>query len=100
MLAVSHGRLLTLDPAGFVAGIISRPVAAAKHPRSHHFQGADPMEPKTLSEAVLKGFAYLINQQHGNGGWSQGGGWRTMSDGGRMEGPDVADPPDVANTCV
>lgn len=58
------------------------------------------MEPKTLSEAVLKGFAYLIRQQHGNGGWSQGGGWRSTSDGGRMEGSKVVDPPDVANTCV
>ena len=58
------------------------------------------MEPKTLSEAVHKGFAYLISQQHRNGGWSQGGGWRGTSDGGRMEGPEVADPPDVANTCV
>ena len=58
------------------------------------------MEPKTLSESVLKGFVYLINQQHANGGWSQGGGWRSRSDGGRMEGPDIADPPDVANTCV
>jgi hypothetical protein len=58
------------------------------------------MTPKPLSDAVKKGFAYLIHQQHPEGGWSQGGGWRTDTSGGRVEGPNVADPPDVANTCV
>src|SRR5437764_7233973 len=58
------------------------------------------MTPKPLSDAVHKGFAYLIRQQSRDGGWSQGGGWRTDSQGGRVEGPNVADPPDVANTCV
>src|SRR5919202_6281194 len=58
------------------------------------------MTPKPLSDAVKKGFAYLIRQQHPEGGWSQGGGWRADSGGARVEGPNVADPPDVANTCV
>jgi hypothetical protein len=58
------------------------------------------MNPKPLSNAVHQGFAYLISQQHGDGGWSQGGGWRTNNQGGRIEGPNIADPPDVANTCV
>src|SRR5262249_12076556 len=58
------------------------------------------MTPKPLSNAVHKGFAYLIGRQHANGGWSQGGGWRTAAQGGRGEGPHVEDPPDVANTCV
>jgi Prenyltransferase and squalene oxidase repeat len=58
------------------------------------------MTPKPLSEAVRKGFAYLVNQQDPTGGWSQGGGWRSNADGGRVEGPNVEDPPDVANTCV
>jgi hypothetical protein len=58
------------------------------------------MTPKPLSDAVHKGFAYLIGRQHANGGWSQGGGWRTGAQGGRIEGPHVEDPPDVANTCV
>ena len=56
------------------------------------------MTPKPLSDAVHKGFAYLIRQQSRDGGWSQGGGWRTDNQGGRVEGPNVADPPDVANT--
>ena len=58
------------------------------------------MTPKPLSDAVNKGFTYLINQQHAGGGWCQGGGWRMGTQGGRVEGPNVEDPPDVANTCV
>ncbi|HEY8505005.1 MAG TPA: prenyltransferase/squalene oxidase repeat-containing protein [Gemmataceae bacterium] len=62
------------------------------------------VEPKPLSDAVKKGLKYLVNQQQLNGGWGQGGGWRTNLDpqagGGRVEGPEVADPPDVGNTCV
>jgi hypothetical protein len=58
------------------------------------------MTPKPISDAVKKGFAYLANQQHAGGGWSQGGGWRTNQEGGRIEGPGVEDPADVANTCV
>jgi len=58
------------------------------------------MTPKPLSDAVQKGLAYLVGRQHPAGGWSQGGGWRTGPQGGRVEGPDVADPADVANTCA
>jgi Prenyltransferase and squalene oxidase repeat len=56
------------------------------------------MTPKPLSDVVKKGFAYLASTQHPHGGWSQGGGWRTNPQGGRVEGPDVQDPADVANT--
>jgi Prenyltransferase and squalene oxidase repeat len=58
------------------------------------------MTPKPLSDAVKKGFAYLAGRQYPGGGWSQGGGWRTNPQGGRIEGPDVEDPADVANTCA
>ncbi|MCI0458682.1 MAG: hypothetical protein L0Z62_17125 [Gemmataceae bacterium] len=58
------------------------------------------MTPKPLSDSVHKGLAYLIGQQHPSGGWAQGGGWRSAAQGGRVEGPNVEDPPDVANTCV
>jgi hypothetical protein len=58
------------------------------------------MKPKPLSDAVRKGLAYLVNQQHPEGGWGQGGGWRSDGRGGRVEGPQVADPADVANTCT
>jgi hypothetical protein len=55
--------------------------------------------PKPLSDEVQKGLAYLAKQQHANGGWGQGGGWRTSGQG-RVEGAEVQDPPDVGNTCM
>ena len=57
------------------------------------------VEPKPLSDAVKRGLRYLVQQQRADGGWNQGGGWRTDSTiGGRVEGPNVADPSDVGNT--
>ena len=44
------------------------------------------MTPKPLSNAVLNGFKYLIRQQHREGGWSQGGGWRSAEGGGLTTG--------------
>jgi hypothetical protein len=58
------------------------------------------VKPKALSQTVSKGLDYLISQQHENGGWGQGGGWRTGQGGGRVEGAEVQDPPDVASTCI
>ena len=59
------------------------------------------VEPKPLSEAVKKGLAFLAAGQQDDGGWGQGGGWRTGGkDGGRVEGQAVADPSDVGNTCI
>lgn len=57
--------------------------------------------PKPLSEAVKKGLAYLVKSQQDDGGWNQGGGWRTQVNGtsGRVEGKQVEDPSDVGNTC-
>lgn len=61
-----------------------------------------PIKPKELSDATKKGLAYLISQQHENGGFGQGGGWRLSGEGsgGRVEGKEVKDPPDVGNTCM
>src|SRR5262245_10433311 len=56
--------------------------------------------PKELSGNVQKGLAWLVSQQQTNGGWGQGGGWRTAEQGGRVEGANVQDPPDVGNTCI
>jgi len=61
-----------------------------------------PVKPKELGDSVKKGLEYLIGQQHDNGGFGQGGGWRISNqDGnGRVEGKEVKDPPDLGNTCV
>jgi hypothetical protein len=59
------------------------------------------VKPKSLSENVNHGLAYLVSQQDASGGWGQGGGWRSGGRGGsRVEGANVADPPDVGNTCI
>lgn len=59
--------------------------------------------PKPLTESIKRGLAYLVKNQQPDGGWNQGGGWRTTLDaqrGGRIEGPNVSDPSDVGNTCI
>jgi hypothetical protein len=61
---------------------------------------ATPVKPKPLSAEVKKGLAYLVNQQHDDGGWGQGGGWRQADKGGRVEGAQVADPSDLGSTSI
>src|SRR4051794_1703478 len=58
------------------------------------------VKPKPLSDPVKHGLAYLVSQQHKDGGWGQGGGWRSGAQGGRVEGANVEDPSDVADTCI
>jgi hypothetical protein len=59
------------------------------------------VDPRPLSDAVKKGLKWLADNQNPDGGWSQGGGWRTGGQGGgRVEGKEVADPSDVGNTCM
>jgi hypothetical protein len=61
-------------------------------------QAARPA-PKELADYTKKGLTYLAGQQNDDGGWGQGGGWRT-GQGGRVEGAEVKDPSDMGNTCV
>lgn len=58
--------------------------------------------PAPLRPEAEKGLAYLANQQLPNGGWGQGGGWRTVAGGGRIEADDnrYQEEADVANTAV
>jgi hypothetical protein len=57
---------------------------------------APAVDPKPLSENVLKGLAWLIEIQHENGGWSQGEESPSM---GRTA-PNIRDVPNIADTCV
>ena len=58
------------------------------------------VKPKELSAAVKKGLEYLVKSQQEDGGWNQGGGWRTgTTGGGRVEGAKVEDPSDIGNSC-
>lgn len=60
-----------------------------------------PADPAPLSGNVQKGIEYLVEHQDSSGGWGQGGGWRQNSkSGGRVEGKEVKDPPDVGSTCI
>jgi hypothetical protein len=72
---------------------------AAEAPKPVEWRCA--VEPRPLTDAVKKGLKWLADRQNEDGGWSQGGGWRTGGqNGGRVEGKDVADPSDVGNTCM
>lgn len=61
-----------------------------------------PAPPKPLSPVSKKGIEWLIKSQHKDGGWGQGGGWRinTSGQGGRVEGENINDPSDIANTAI
>jgi hypothetical protein len=92
-----------LQPAEKPAG---QPVVPVKPPEQQ-VAAAGKSKPKPLDDHVVKGIAYLVGQQHEDGGWGQGGGWRqapmnnkTGKAGGRVEGKDVADPSDVGNTAI
>src|ERR1700722_19124371 len=101
-----HNPSLFVPPNPYLSGImhqrdwddtsIVRAVTAAHT----HVGGKKHMSPKPLSDAVKQGFVHLAGQQHSSGGWSQGGGWRSDQHGGRIEGADIDDPADVANTCA
>lgn len=59
-----------------------------------------PIKPKPLADYTTKGLAYLVSQQQSSGGFGQGGGWRSGSQGGRVEGTNAEDPADVGNTAI
>jgi hypothetical protein len=99
VVAVTSGLMLLA-----VGKADDKPKEPAKPAEKKEPPKTERVEPKPLSEAVKKGLEYLIKQQHENGGWGQGGGWRTNVDpkqnGGRVEGANVEDPADVGNTAI
>ena len=61
-----------------------------------------PKETRPPDAALHAGFDYLLAQQHPDGGWGQGGGWRQDLNGksGRVEGAKIEDPSDLGSTCL
>lgn len=80
-----------------------KPAEAAK-PTGETATPADLPPPKPLGDPVKKGLAWLAKAQNSDGGWGQGGGWRTNLQGdggnGRVEGANVPDPSDIGNTAI
>jgi hypothetical protein len=95
---------LTLLTAALIAAGLFTGLYAAEEPKvesgKKEAAGRTAVKPKPLSENVNRGISYLIEQHHSDGGWGQGGGWRTVEQGGRIEGPNIEDPSDVADTCI
>jgi hypothetical protein len=71
---------------------------ADDHKNKVHKPGpsAKTIVPKPLSEHVLKGLKFLVEQQQANGGWSQGEESAAMGNTGNS----VRDIPNVADTCI
>ena len=114
-----HSTKLTVPLAGSICGLlVISALAPLIHPsRSSAAEPVSRRDPKayaeqaeetkgnarTPDESLTTGLKYLLAQQHADGGWGQGGGWRrniSGNGGGRVEGPNVEDPSDLGNTCV
>ncbi|MCW1920945.1 hypothetical protein OKA05_00165 [Luteolibacter arcticus] len=81
-----------------------KPAEAAKR-AEETTKPADLPPPKPLGDPVKNGLAWLAKVQNSDGGWGQGGGWRTNlqtdgGGGGRVEGANVPDPSDLGNTAI
>jgi hypothetical protein len=88
---------------GLTLVALQSPFAIAGEPQQQKTPDATSKkpDPKPLAGHTHKGLAYLLNQQLTSGGFGQGGGWRTGSQGGgRVEGTNVEDPADVGNTAM
>jgi len=112
-----HSSKLLAPLAGSICGLLALAIVAPlslthsyadkiRAPRTSEAQNETSAEPKgpvrSPDEALAKGLEYLLSQQHSDGGWGQGGGWRqnNQKGGGRVEGKNVEDPSDLGNTCV
>ncbi len=82
---------------------LSSVLAKAKAPAAQA-EESNKGERRTPEESLAAGLKYLLGQQHSDGGWGQGGGWRQNTSqnarGGRIEGANTEDPSDLGNTCA
>jgi hypothetical protein len=81
---------------------IQRKVTKAKAPaaQADESKNSNALSPE---DSLGTGLKYLLAQQHFDGGWGQGGGWRqntSQTGSGRVEGANVEDPSDLGNTCA
>ena len=104
LLAITTFTPLINGPHSYAADVTAqRGLTKAK---AHSDPADEPPNSNALSaeEALATGLKYLLAQQHPDGGWGQGGGWRQNtgqnSRNGRVEGANVEDPSDLGNTCV
>jgi len=89
---------------GFLSGVSladepSKPSEGQPPGRESSEAAKAAIKPKPVADQTKKALEYLVSQQHASGGWGQGGGWRSGSQG-RVEGAEVQDPPDVGNTAI
>lgn len=83
------------SPLQYIAKKVKMPAQPDESNNNHNSN-------RTPEESLAAGLKYLFAQQHSDGGWGQGGGWRQNTsgsrNGGRVEGPNVEDPSDLGNT--
>ncbi len=95
------GIALAVSSAGWAPGAFAKEPAGRTAEAQAEKAGETKSAARAPEEAVRVGIEYLLNQQKSDGGWGQGGGWRqNAKGGGRVEGANVEDPPDLGNTCV
>jgi hypothetical protein len=95
--------IAALTPLGPTARSYADDVRRSRPAKVQSESSTDPKGPvRSPDETLAKGLEYLLSQQHSDGGWGQGGGWRqnNSNGGGRVEGQNVEDPSDLGNTCV
>lgn len=92
----------TLALAALVA-VAREPAKKSGSSKIHSREASEQRPVPTQADSENRGLQYLLKQQHEDGGFGQGGGWRqdTHKGGGsRIESQDLADPSDMGNTCI
>jgi hypothetical protein len=95
--------LAIVAPLGLTTNSYADKIRSSRTAETQSESNAAPKGPvRSPDEALTNGLGYLLAQQHSDGGWGQGGGWRQniKQSGNRVEGANVEDPSDLGNTCV